>query len=53
MLISEGAKMCYGKAPRGYRVRQLAEDMTNLRLFRSKGRAEGAAAVGAEDEDLF
>ncbi len=51
MIIAEGARMCHGKAPRGYRVRQLAEDMQNLRLFR-KVRGKGATE-GEEDEDLY
>jgi len=33
MLVAEGAKQCLGKAPRGYRTRQLSEAMDRLSLW--------------------
>ena len=50
MFVAEGARMCHGKAPRGYRVRQLAEHMNNSRMF-GKGAGKGKGRRGANGEE--
>ena len=49
MLLFEGAKQCHGKAPRGFRIRQLSEAMGRLSL-RSGPRSSSSARNGQDEE---
>ena len=50
MLLFEGAKQCHGKAPRGFRTRQLSEAMDRLSLW--SGPRSSSSARNGQDEEI-